>query len=82
MKRIANSLASGYYESITKPDGKQPYLISAGDGGVLSFAGLWDRWKSPETGERVTSRTIIVTHANRSVIYEFAMDRCYSSWEK
>jgi len=31
---------------------------------VLSFAGLWDRWKNPETGEPVASCTIIVTDAN------------------
>jgi len=57
--------ASGYYEWITKLDGKQPYFISAADGGVLSFAGLWDRWKNPETGEPVMSCTIIVTDANQ-----------------
>ena len=57
--------ASGYYEWITKLDGKQPYFISAADGGVLSFAGLWDRWNNPETGEPVMSRTIIVTDANK-----------------
>jgi len=34
------------------------------DGGVLSFAGRWDRWKNPETGEPVISCTIIVTDAN------------------
>ena len=56
--------ASGYYEWIAKPDGKQPYFISAADGGVLSFAGLWDRWKSPATGEPLASCTIIVTDAN------------------
>jgi putative SOS response-associated peptidase YedK len=56
--------ASGYYEWVKRPDGKQPYFISAADGGVLSFAGLWDRWKSPETGEPMTSGTIIVTDAN------------------
>ena len=56
--------ASGYYEWIKRPDGKQPYFISAADGGVLSFAGVWDRWKSPETGEPVASCTIIVTDAN------------------
>jgi putative SOS response-associated peptidase YedK len=55
--------ASGYYEWIARPDGKQPYL-SAPDGCALSFAGLWDRWKNPETGEFVTSCTIIVTAAN------------------
>jgi len=56
--------ASGYYEWLKKPDGRQPYFISAADGGVLSFAGLYDRWKNPETGEPVTSCTIIVTDAN------------------
>src|SRR5580700_1884979 len=29
-----------------------------------SFAGLWDRWKNPGTGEQVVSCTIIVTDAN------------------
>jgi len=31
---------------------------------VLSFAGLWDRWKNPESGEPIISCTIIVTDAN------------------
>ncbi len=31
---------------------------------MLSFAGLYDRWKNPETGERIASCTIIVTDAN------------------
>jgi len=56
--------ASGYYEWLKKTDGKQPYFISAAAGGVLSFAGLWDRSKNPETGEPVVSCTIIVTDAN------------------
>jgi putative SOS response-associated peptidase YedK len=48
--------ASGYYEWLKRPDGRQPYFMSAAaDGGVLSFAGLWDRWKNPETGEPVIS---------------------------
>jgi putative SOS response-associated peptidase YedK len=56
--------ASGYYEWLKRPDGRQPYFISAADGNVLSFAGLWDRWKNPETGETLISCTIIVTDAN------------------
>lgn len=55
--------ASGYYEWLKVPGGKQPYFISAADGGVLSFAGLWDQWKNPETGASVTSFTIIVKDA-------------------
>ncbi len=56
--------ASGYYEWLKRLDGKQPYFISAPDGCALSFAGLWDRWKNPETGESVISCTVIVTDAN------------------
>jgi len=56
--------ASGYYEWKATPNGKQPYFISAADGGVLSIAGLWDRWKNPETGEPIASCTMIVTAAN------------------
>jgi len=56
--------ASGYFEWRTMPDGKQPYFISAADGGVLSIAGLWDRWQSTETGETLLSCTMIVTDAN------------------
>jgi putative SOS response-associated peptidase YedK len=56
--------ASSYYEWLKRPEGRQPYFISGADGGVLSFAGLWDRWKNPETSERIASCTIIVTDAN------------------
>jgi putative SOS response-associated peptidase YedK len=55
--------ASGYYEWLKTPGGTQPYFISAADGAVLSFAGLWDHWKNPETGKRKASCTIIVTNA-------------------
>jgi len=56
--------ASGYSEWKTMPNGKQPYFVSAADGGVLSIAGLWDRWHSTDTGETVLSCTMIVTDAN------------------
>jgi putative SOS response-associated peptidase YedK len=56
--------ASGYYEWKAAADGKQPYFISAADGGVLSIAGLWHRWKDPASGEGVVSCTLIVTGAN------------------
>jgi putative SOS response-associated peptidase YedK len=35
--------ASGYCEWLKVRDGRQPYFISAVNGGVLSFAGCWDR---------------------------------------
>jgi putative SOS response-associated peptidase YedK len=55
--------ASGYYEWRPAEGGKQPYFISAAYGAVLSIAGLWDQWKDPETGEAISSATLIVTAA-------------------
>jgi putative SOS response-associated peptidase YedK len=56
----------------TTRGGKEPYFISAADGGVLGIAGIWDRWKDPAGGEPVTSCTLIVTAANAfaRAIYE------------
>ena len=56
--------APGYYEWRTVEGGKQPYFISNANGAVLSIAGLWDQWKDPETGEAISSATLIVTAAN------------------
>jgi putative SOS response-associated peptidase YedK len=53
--------ASGYYDKTT-PAGRQPYYLSAEDGGILSFAGVWDRWRN-RAGDVLTSCTIIVTAA-------------------
>ena len=50
----------------TKPTFRDSFwrrYITAVDGGVLSFAGLWDEWKDIETGAAVKSATIIVTAA-------------------
>jgi putative SOS response-associated peptidase YedK len=56
--------ASGYYEWRPEDRGKQPYFISAADGEVLSIAGLWDEWKNPQSGETMSTCTLIVTSAN------------------
>lgn len=60
--------ANGFYEWKTldpgaKKSAKQPYFIRRRDGGVLAFAGLWDRWPSPE-GEEIGSFTILTTEPN------------------
>ena len=47
--------------------GKQPYLIRMADHAPFAFAGLWESWKNPESGETVESCTIIVTDANELV---------------
>lgn len=43
---------------------KQPYRITLADGGPFGFAGLWESWRDPRSGERIESCTIITTEAN------------------
>ena len=40
----------GFYEWQKQPGGKQPYAIVGADGKPLALAGLWERWKEPESG--------------------------------
>jgi putative SOS response-associated peptidase YedK len=57
--------ASGFFEWTGEKGAKQPHLFTAADGSpILAFAGLWDRWRDPETREDVLSCTIIVCDAN------------------
>jgi putative SOS response-associated peptidase YedK len=58
--------ASGFYEWKKIGRTKQPYLVHPRNGGFMAFAGLWDRWESPE-GDRVESCTILTQDANELV---------------
>lgn len=58
--------ASGFYEWMKKEGGKQPYYITAADGDLLGFAGLWENWSGPN-GEELESCTILTTAANDDV---------------
>ncbi len=57
--------ADGFYEWQTIPGSKvkQPWFIALRDREPMAFAGLWERWQSPE-GEELESCSIIVTEAN------------------
>lgn len=56
--------ASGYYEWQLQPDGKtkQPFLIRDSGSPVLMFAGLWERWNSPDGP--LESYTIVTREAD------------------
>lgn len=56
-------LADGFYE--WKKDGseKQPYRIHLKKQGIMTLAGLYDQWRSPE-GQMIYSFTIITTEPN------------------
>lgn len=56
--------ADGFYEWVRRPDDtKQPYYISL-ESGPMAFAGLWSRWRDPNTEERVVTCTVITTRAD------------------
>lgn len=56
--------ASGYYEwQKTGDKSKQPWYITSADGSPLSFAGLWEHWRSPD-GSEIETCTILTTSAN------------------
>lgn len=72
-KRRLLILTDGFYEWERKtPDGapkkakdpKVPHLFQLADGVPFAFAGVWDRWTDPETGDEVRSCSIVTTTAN------------------
>lgn len=70
---------NGFYEWRRAGGVRQPFLIGRGDGGLLAFAGLWERWTVPpgltltgslaarQPGEIVETCAILTTAANEAV---------------
>ena len=56
--------ATGFYEWRQTPSGKVPLFIRSADGSPLALAALWTTRRDPETGETVTSHTVITCAAN------------------
>ncbi|HEY9888770.1 MAG TPA: SOS response-associated peptidase [Candidatus Obscuribacterales bacterium] len=65
-KRRCLVVADGFYEWQTLGDNrpKQPYLIRLRSRSLFAFAGVWERWRNPETAETTFSCTILTTAAN------------------
>ena len=55
--------ANGFYEWQRRERGKQPYFVRMRDERVFAFAGLWDRWESPDEGV-IETCAILTTSAN------------------
>jgi putative SOS response-associated peptidase YedK len=56
--------ANGFYEWRTGPDGRKlPLWLGMKDGGLFGFAGLFERWLSPD-GQPLDTCTILTTSAN------------------
>ncbi len=54
---------NGFYEWQRTERGKQPYFVRMRGDRLFAFAGLWDRWESPDKGV-VETCTILTTAAN------------------
>lgn len=58
-------LTNGFYEwRKNADDSKTPMFISLADDEPFGFAGLWERWTDPETGEILTTCSVITTEPN------------------
>ena len=55
--------ADGFYEWAKTAKGKQPYCFEVNDGELFAFAGIWDRWKSPD-GTWIKTCSILTTVPN------------------
>jgi len=55
--------SSGFYEWLRLERGKQPYFVRMRDEHPFAFAGLWERWESPDKGV-IETCTILTTTAN------------------
>ena len=58
--------ANGFYEWQRLERGKQPFYIRMRDGHPFAFAGLWDRWESPDEGV-IETCAILTTAANTAL---------------
>jgi putative SOS response-associated peptidase YedK len=57
-------LADGFYEWHTSGKEKIPYFINLKDNSPFALAGLYDNWLNRETGEYISTFTVITTRAN------------------
>jgi putative SOS response-associated peptidase YedK len=59
--------ADGFYEWKKAPGGKVPYAIGMKDAPPFVFAGLWEAWKDPSTGEWLRTCSIITGDPNELI---------------
>ena len=55
---------SGFYEWSRQNNRKLPYLLKPHDQPGLLLAGLWDRWRNPDTDEVLESFTVLTVPAS------------------
>ncbi|MFO7923821.1 MAG: SOS response-associated peptidase [Bacteroidales bacterium] len=56
--------ATGYFEWMHYKGEKYPFYIFIPDRPVFSFAGIWEEWVNPDTGEILRSYSVVTCKAN------------------
>ena len=71
--------ADRFYEWVRRADAREPWLVFPRSGGLMAFAGLWERWRVPDgaqlsgslaeyrPGDAVETFTILTTDANATM---------------
>ncbi|MDQ0505507.1 SOS response-associated peptidase [Xanthobacter agilis] len=59
--------ADGFYEWRRRNGAAQPFYITPADGAPMAFAGLWEGWKDPATGQWLRTFTILTCAANETL---------------
>ena len=65
-KRRCLVVANGFYEWQQRGAKKYPYFIHLKDNKPICFAGIYDKWNSPD-GNRITTCSIITTDAAKEI---------------
>lgn len=61
-------VCSGFYEwTVTPEKARLPWYITRADAAPMAFAGVWQNWTAPESGEEITSCAIVTTGANTTM---------------
>ena len=58
---------NAFYEWSGPKGHRTKWRIRVTDEGIFSLAGLWERWRDPESGEGLETYTIITTAANEAI---------------
>lgn len=56
--------ADGFYEWKVTPEGKVPFAIMPAEGELFGFAGVWENWKDPASGEWIRTYAIVTGQPN------------------
>lgn len=61
--------ADGFYEwRASAGKGKEPFYIQpANDGALIAFAGIWQDWRDPKSGDAISTTAIVTCAANETL---------------